>query len=93
MRSLINFSFSFIAEKILSHIEKQRYDGYYNNLAHPDWGAVGKSRQCEEMLSWVFVKKLSWRWRTLGNIKHLFYYTLAISPQESCEFIVVFEAF
>ncbi|KAG0414764.1 hypothetical protein HPB47_008047, partial [Ixodes persulcatus] len=22
------------------HIEKQRYDGWYNNLAHQDWGAV-----------------------------------------------------
>lgn len=21
---------------------KQRYDGFYNNLAHPDWGAIGK---------------------------------------------------
>ncbi|KAL6447782.1 hypothetical protein ACFW04_000131 [Cataglyphis niger] len=20
---------------------KQRYDGFYNNLAHPDWGAIG----------------------------------------------------
>ncbi|XP_059617846.1 dual oxidase [Phlebotomus argentipes] len=27
-------------EKILSHTEKQRYDGWYNNLAHPDWGSV-----------------------------------------------------
>lgn len=34
--------FLLFAEKILSQIEKQRYDGYYNNLAHPDWGAVGK---------------------------------------------------
>ena len=22
--------------------EKQRYDGWYNNLAHPDWGSAGK---------------------------------------------------
>lgn len=28
------------AEKFLSHSEKQRYDGWYNNLAHPDWGTV-----------------------------------------------------
>ncbi|KAL0122388.1 hypothetical protein PUN28_007246 [Cardiocondyla obscurior] len=21
---------------------KQRYDGFYNNLIHPDWGAIGK---------------------------------------------------
>ncbi|CRK94093.1 CLUMA_CG007616, isoform A [Clunio marinus] len=26
----------------LGQIEKQRYDGYYNNLAHPDWGAIGE---------------------------------------------------
>lgn len=29
-------------ERLMSHVEKQRYDGWYNNLAHPDWGAVGK---------------------------------------------------
>ncbi|KAF2363058.1 hypothetical protein FHG87_006188 [Trinorchestia longiramus] len=23
-----------------SYIEKQRYDGWYNNLAHPDWGST-----------------------------------------------------
>lgn len=34
--------FFFFAEKLLSHSEKQRYDGWYNNLAHPDWGTVGK---------------------------------------------------
>ena len=26
-----------------SYSEKQRYDGWYNNLAHPKWGTVGKS--------------------------------------------------
>ncbi|XP_023209588.1 dual oxidase-like isoform X1 [Centruroides sculpturatus] len=26
--------------KIYSYKEKQRYDGWYNNLAHPDWGSV-----------------------------------------------------
>ncbi|KAL1373556.1 hypothetical protein pipiens_018597, partial [Culex pipiens pipiens] len=30
----------FRAERLMSHVEKQRYDGWYNNLAHPDWGAV-----------------------------------------------------
>lgn len=25
-----------------SQTEKQRYDGWYNNLAHPDWGSVGR---------------------------------------------------
>lgn len=37
------FLYIFVTEKILGHTEKQRYDGWYNNLAHPDWGAVGKS--------------------------------------------------
>jgi hypothetical protein len=23
--------------------EKQRYDGWYNNRAHPEWGSRGKS--------------------------------------------------
>jgi tryptophan-rich sensory protein len=36
------FLLFFIPEKIFSHTEKQRYDGWYNNLAHPDWGAVGE---------------------------------------------------
>lgn len=34
--------FFLITEKIYSQIEKQRYDGWYNNLAHPDWGSVGE---------------------------------------------------
>lgn len=43
MYSLIYFfSLPFVTEKIYSQIEKQRYDGWYNNLAHPDWGSVGK---------------------------------------------------
>lgn len=25
-----------------SYADKQRYDGWYNNLAHPDWGSIGK---------------------------------------------------
>lgn len=24
------------------YYEKQRYDGWYNNRAYPDWGSVGK---------------------------------------------------
>ncbi|XP_046679008.1 dual oxidase isoform X1 [Homalodisca vitripennis] len=28
------------AEKRYSYTEKQRYDGWFNNLAHPEWGAV-----------------------------------------------------
>jgi hypothetical protein len=39
-----------ITEKYFSHIEKQRYDGWYNNLAHPDWGAVGKYYWNDEMI-------------------------------------------
>ena len=23
--------------------ERQRYDGWYNNMAHPEWGAVGNN--------------------------------------------------
>ena len=26
-------------------LERQRYDGWYNNMAHPEWGAVGKLNQ------------------------------------------------
>jgi len=33
---------SYLSEKMYSQTEKQRYDGWYNNLAHPDWGSVGK---------------------------------------------------
>ncbi|KAF5287282.1 hypothetical protein FQR65_LT02155 [Abscondita terminalis] len=28
------------ADRIYSRIEKQRYDGWFNNLAHPEWGSV-----------------------------------------------------
>ncbi|KAF8765205.1 Dual oxidase like protein [Argiope bruennichi] len=27
-------------EPLFTHTEKQRYDGWYNNLAHPDWGSI-----------------------------------------------------
>jgi dual oxidase len=30
------------AERQYSYTEKQRYDGWFNNLAHPDWGSVGE---------------------------------------------------
>jgi tryptophan-rich sensory protein len=30
------------AERRYSYTEKQRYDGWFNNLAHPDWGSVGE---------------------------------------------------
>lgn len=26
-----------------SHSEPEGYDGWYNNLAHPDWGGAGKN--------------------------------------------------
>lgn len=29
-------------DDILSQTEKQRYDGWFNNLAHPEWGSIGK---------------------------------------------------
>ena len=29
-----------ISERIRLYAEKQRYDGWYNNLAHPTWGSV-----------------------------------------------------
>ena len=33
--------FLLLADTPDSYIEKQRYDGWYNNLAHPDWGSTG----------------------------------------------------
>ncbi|CAK9813122.1 hypothetical protein ANTQUA_LOCUS7529 [Anthophora quadrimaculata] len=27
---------------VYNYADKQRYDGWYNNLAHPDWGSIGK---------------------------------------------------
>ncbi|GFS70288.1 dual oxidase [Nephila pilipes] len=27
-------------ERLFTQTEKQRYDGWYNNLAHPDWGSI-----------------------------------------------------
>lgn len=30
------------SDEILSQTEKQRYDGWFNNLAHPAWGSCGK---------------------------------------------------
>ena len=35
------FFFLFFADRAFA--EKQRYDGWYNNLAHPNWGSAGKS--------------------------------------------------
>ena len=35
------FLFYFFADRAFA--EKQRYDGWYNNLAHPNWGSAGKS--------------------------------------------------
>lgn len=37
------FVFHIFAEPIDGFIEKQRYDGWYNNLAHPEWGSIGKT--------------------------------------------------
>ena len=35
-------SLLFISERLRMYAEKQRYDGWYNNLAHPTWGSIGK---------------------------------------------------
>lgn len=35
---------NFVSGALHAYTEKQRYDGWYNNLAHPDWGSVGKYR-------------------------------------------------
>jgi len=32
------------SEKQFSFTEKQRYDGWFNNLAHPQWGSIGMSK-------------------------------------------------
>ena len=29
-------------ENMTNKYEQQRYDGWYNNLAHPNWGSAGK---------------------------------------------------
>lgn len=34
--------FVFVTDRLYSLTEKQRYDGWFNNLAHPDWGSVSK---------------------------------------------------
>lgn len=34
--------FRHFTDDILSQTEKQRYDGWFNNLAHPEWGSVGE---------------------------------------------------
>ena len=38
---MLIFFFLFFADRAFA--EKQRYDGWYNNLAHPNWGSAGKS--------------------------------------------------
>lgn len=37
-----NSIFILYTGKRYAFTEKQRYDGWFNNLAHPDWGTVGK---------------------------------------------------
>lgn len=36
------FFFFLVTDRLYSLTEKQRYDGWFNNLAHPDWGSVSK---------------------------------------------------
>lgn len=33
------------SDRIFSKTEKQRHDGWFNNLAHPNWGSVGKIKK------------------------------------------------
>lgn len=46
--------------KLYSHTEKQRYDGWFNNLAHPDWGSVGKCHKSElKIIIFILIKTLN----------------------------------
>lgn len=44
-RLLLHFT---ILDEILSQTEKQRYDGWFNNVGHPSWGSIGE-QLCEQM--------------------------------------------
>lgn len=35
-----NFTYFFLFSEV--YYEKQRYDGWFNNRAYPDWGSVGE---------------------------------------------------
>ena len=41
---IYNFVFSVSDQRTRMYSEKQRYDGYFNNLAHPTWGTIGNKR-------------------------------------------------
>ncbi|KAJ6648402.1 Dual oxidase [Pseudolycoriella hygida] len=38
------------SQQIFGHSEKQRYDGWYNNMAHPDWGSVAEKVFQQEII-------------------------------------------
>lgn len=42
--------------KMQLEAEVQRFDGWYNNLAHPSWGSLGK---CEHIVNIFFLHFLS----------------------------------
>lgn len=42
-----------IPDEILSQTEKQRYDGWFNNVGHPQWGSIGE-QLCEQMRLMVY---------------------------------------
>lgn len=42
IRDYSTIFFYLISERAFSRTEKQRHDGWFNNLAHPSWGSVGK---------------------------------------------------
>ena len=44
--NVLNFLMSTFVITVLSgeeHVEYPPYDGWFNNLAHPDWGGAGKN--------------------------------------------------
>lgn len=41
------------SDEILSQTEKQRYDGWFNNVGHPQWGAIGE--QLTEQMRFVLL--------------------------------------
>jgi len=44
MYLILTTFFLFFSEKQFSFTEKQRFDGWFNNLAHPQWGSIGMSK-------------------------------------------------
>lgn len=51
-------SFLVVSDQLLSKTEKQRHDGWFNNLAHPDWGSVGKFQLFKQFLLHYLTKTI-----------------------------------